>query len=74
MRHPAPLQEGRSGSSRVLGAGSDGRVGVHKTKRAGADGEIVWSWHPDAGVNPRVNSPGGRWLTSPDTGEITYKP
>ena len=30
-----------------------------------ADGEVVWSWSPDAGINPRVKSPGGRRLTSP---------
>jgi len=32
VRHPAPHQEGRSGSSRVLGAGSDGRVGVRRRR------------------------------------------
>src|SRR5689334_24911452 len=36
-----------------------------KTSEPGADGEIAWSWRPDAGVNPRVKSPGGRWLKSP---------
>ena len=30
-----------------------------------ADGQAVWSRHPDAGVNPRVTSPGGWWLKSP---------
>jgi len=33
--------------------------------RVEADGEVVWSWSPDAGINPRVKSPGGRRLTSP---------
>ena len=32
---------------------------------AGADGEVAWSRFPDAGINPRVKSPGGWWLTSP---------
>jgi hypothetical protein len=32
------------------GAGCDGRVGVQKTKRIEADGEIAWSRRPDAGV------------------------
>jgi len=27
--------------------------------------EIVWAWPPDAGVKPRVISPGRRWLKSP---------
>jgi hypothetical protein len=30
-----------------------------------AVGEIVWSRSPDAGINPRVKSPGRRWLSSP---------
>ena len=30
-----------------------------------ADGEGVWSWHPDADANPRVKSPGGRRQKSP---------
>jgi hypothetical protein len=30
-----------------------------------ADGQVAWSWSPDAGINPWVNRPGGRRLTSP---------
>jgi len=30
--------------------------------RVEAFDEAVWSRHPDAGVNPRVKSPGRRWL------------
>jgi hypothetical protein len=33
----------------MLGAGCDGRGGVHETKRTDADGEVVWSYPPDAG-------------------------
>jgi hypothetical protein len=33
--------------------------------RPGAYGQAVWSCPLDAGVNPRVKSPGGRWLKSP---------
>src|SRR5581483_10493232 len=35
------------------------------TRGAGVDGQAVWFWLPDAGVNPRVKSPGGWWLKSP---------
>ena len=36
-----------------------------RTSVAGADGKVAWSRFPDAGINPRVKSPGGWWLTSP---------
>jgi hypothetical protein len=36
-----------------------------KTNCASAYGQAVWSCPPDAGVNPRVKSPGRRRLTSP---------
>jgi hypothetical protein len=39
-------------------------IGV-QARHAGADGQDVWSCPLDAGVNPRVKSPGGRRLTSP---------
>ena len=35
-------------------------TGDHK-----ADGESVWSRSPDAGINPWVKSPEGRWLSKP---------
>jgi hypothetical protein len=38
-----------SRSSRTLAAGCDGRV-VLSDERLDADGEIVWSWRPWAGV------------------------
>ena len=36
-----------------------------QTMHTGAYGQAVWFWLPDAGVNPRVKSPGGWWLKSP---------
>jgi hypothetical protein len=47
---------------------------TRKTSAIRADGEIVRSRSPDAGINLRVKSPEGRRLSSPDCGEITYKP
>jgi hypothetical protein len=49
-------EEGRYGrSSRNVGAGCDGRgwrrrAHVARTNDADADGEVVWSWRPDAGA------------------------
>ena len=43
-------QRGVSRSSRTLGAGCDGRERRAKTNGADADGEVVWSRRPDAGV------------------------
>jgi len=40
-------------------------VWVSQASDVDAYGEAVWSCPLDAGVNPRVKSPGGRWLTSP---------
>ncbi len=45
---PAPL-EGRSRSSRTWG-GMRWTRQLRKTSVAKADGEVVWSWRPDAGV------------------------
>src|SRR5579864_612430 len=30
-----------------------------------ADGEVVWAWHPDAGVKFALRKRGRRWQTSP---------
>ena len=38
---------------------------VPQDVRRVAYGQAVWFWLPDAGVNPRVKSPGGWWLKSP---------
>jgi hypothetical protein len=45
------------------------------TNGAEADGKIVWSWHPDAGVKfAKASFRGRRWQKSPVAGESTYKP
>ncbi len=55
-----------------------GRVAVdaaaRETGAPAAYGEIVWSWHPDAGVKFAAQARGRRWQESPVTGEITYNP
>jgi hypothetical protein len=38
---------------------------VPQDVRCVADGQVAWSWSPDAGTNFRVKSPEGRRLTSP---------
>jgi len=38
---------------------------VSQDVRRVAYGQAVWSCPRDAGVNPRVTSPGGRWQKSP---------
>ena len=48
-------KRGGSRSSRTLGAGCDGRGSVRRVNNArtndvAADGEVVWSWRPDAGA------------------------
>jgi hypothetical protein len=52
-RRPVLAMRGASRSSRTLGAGCDGRVGSQRANSArtndlDADGEVVWSWSPDA--------------------------
>jgi hypothetical protein len=47
-----PLQEGVSRSSRHVGAGCDGPSRIAGRAMQAADGEIAWSWRPDAGVKP----------------------
>jgi hypothetical protein len=61
----SPQHEGRFGqSSRHVGRDAMDAA-AREMMRAGAYGQAVWFWLPDAGVNPRVKSPGGWWLTSP---------
>jgi hypothetical protein len=59
------LQEGRIAIVTTRGCGMRWTRRHGWTSDAGRDGEIAWSWRPDAGVNPRVKSPGRRRLTSP---------
>jgi hypothetical protein len=59
-----------------VAAGGSGRGRHHRTSDADADGEIVWSWHPDAGVKfAKLTTRGRRWLKSPvHRGEHEYRP
>src|SRR5689334_4581039 len=70
---PPPRRRGVSRSSRTLRRGCDGRDGA-ADERAGADGEIVRSRSPDAGIKPRVTNARRRWPEARRTEEITYKP
>src|SRR5262249_27480282 len=70
--HPVHKRDA-SRSSRFVGGGCDGRVGPQDV-RAGAHGQAVWSCPANAGDNPRVEEPGGRWQKSWFTGEITEQP
>jgi len=60
-----------------LGAEWGGRDGVVarfwrcKASDAFADGEVVWSWRPDAGVKLAEFFRERRWQKSPVTGEST---
>src|SRR3954464_3244319 len=52
------------------------RVAVHlwcTDERQGADGEIVWSWHPGADAKPACGERAGDGGNQPIPGEITYK-
>jgi hypothetical protein len=44
-----------------------------RTNGADADGEIVWSWPPDAEAKSAATICRRRWQQSPVTGESTYK-
>jgi hypothetical protein len=70
---PPPRRRGVSRSSRTLRRGCDGRYGA-ADERAGADGEIVRSRSPDAGIKSRVTNARRRWPEARRTEEITYKP
>src|SRR5689334_9057632 len=59
-----PRQEGRYGQSSpnvrrdAVDASSDAHVFV-RTNGAAADGEVVWSWRPDAGAKSCGHDPRG---------------
>lgn len=62
------VEEGRTRRHDTWSAGSDGREAPVDDRRV-ADGEVVWSWHPDAGVKPAL------FMTSaPVTGAIKPVP
>jgi len=50
MVAPFPPARGALRDRHERWVGCDGRVGDAKTSGANADGEIVWSWPPDAEV------------------------
>jgi hypothetical protein len=53
MFAPVPRsQEGRFAIVTNVGAGCDGRFGRADERGPGADAEVVWSWSPDAGIEP----------------------
>ena len=76
-RVPASEKRGVSRSSRTLEAGCGGRFGCALTNAAEADGEIVWSWRPDAGAKfSRTQfreSDGGKRARSPGRARISRK-
>src|SRR5262245_41617355 len=80
IRASRARKRGASRSSRTLSAGCDGRgvlqCVIHMDGQHGADGEIVWSWRPLAGVKFAVtDDPQATVTTKPGlTGESTYKP
>jgi hypothetical protein len=48
---------------------------ARETSALEADGEVVWSWSPDAGIKScGTFSQGDGGNQSPVSGEITYKP
>src|SRR6185312_13664635 len=65
VRHPAPHREGRSGSSRVLGAGSDGRVGVRRRSTLARTAKARGPDLPTLGSTLRAQKPGGTVAKTP---------
>jgi len=57
-----------------VGAGCDGRGWCRKTSGAGADGEVVWSWRPDAGVKLAEFSAGDGGKKARSPGRARSKP
>jgi hypothetical protein len=49
LRGIPPHAEGRTRRHDTWSAGCDGR-GMSRDERHDADGEVVWSWRPDAGA------------------------
>ncbi len=81
---PSPRLSGEdeTRSSRIVGAGCDGRLlrqpGANRAdENAAADGEVVWSWRRDRGVYPvRLCGPGNgdKNRRSPGRSRISRKP
>ncbi len=64
LTKPSRPHEGRFAIVTIRGAGCDGRISPQDV-RYDAYGQAAWSCPPDAGVKPRVISPGRRRLSSP---------
>jgi hypothetical protein len=70
-----PPSEGRIAIVTDVGSGMRWTPRDRKTSETGADGEIVWSWRPDAGVKLCETFIERRWLKSPvHRGEREDKP
>jgi hypothetical protein len=74
IRASRACKRGASRSSRTLGAGCDGR-GVLSDEQHIADGEIVWSWRPKAGVTfcEMTQGNGDNKVWSPGRSRISRK-
>jgi hypothetical protein len=74
LRVPPP-QEGRIAIVTDVGSGMRWTLWRRKTNAAEADGEIVWSWRPDAGAkflrSKLLRDDGGKKARSP--GRARYK-
>jgi hypothetical protein len=58
-RRPALDTEGRFAIVTNVGCGMRWTCGPQLTNAAGTDGEGVWSWSPDAEINPLGSRAGG---------------
>jgi len=68
LRNPA-LSRGAYRDRHETWGGDAVDVEVPLTSGAEADGEIVWSWHPDAGVKSADDDPQATVAKEPITGE-----
>jgi hypothetical protein len=73
-RHPVPNQEGRFAVVTKRWRGMRWTQAAHGRMRQLVDGEVVWSWHRDAGVKLMETFRKRRWQESPFTGESTKEP
>ena len=74
FRCPALHQEGRFAIVTNVRRGMRWTPWLRKASAGRADGEIVWSRSPDAGIKFCETLHRATVAKSPDTGEVTYKP
>jgi hypothetical protein len=69
-------QEGRIAIVTNVRRGCDGRRWLREDERANADGEVVWSWHPDADAKSRgaIRAMTGQQSPVPGEREVSRKP